>query len=36
MERSIAGPRRDHCPGGAAPTTTVVALAPATMQAISR
>lgn len=36
MARSIAGPCCGHRSGGAAPTTTVVALAPATRQAISR
>ena len=34
MARSIAGPCRGHCRGGAAPTTTVAPVPPATMQAI--
>jgi hypothetical protein len=34
--RSSTGASRCQWPGGAAPTTTVVALVPATMQAISR
>src|SRR4051794_20074650 len=36
IERSRAGLSACQSPGGAAPTTTVVASAPATMQAISR
>jgi hypothetical protein len=36
IARSIRGPSRAHSLGSAAPTTTVVARRPATMQAISR